>query len=83
MRRKDGENIVFEPSKDAETGELWVAGSPELGVDAFGESRRELEEDLAAQLRLVWEDYAMAEDAALAPDALVLKRRLLSLLRRE
>lgn len=83
VRRKDGEPIAFAPALDPETWTVYLAGSEELGVSAVGETRRELAEDLAAQLRMVWEDYALADDSELAADALILKRRLLSLLRGE
>lgn len=83
VRRRDGTAIAFAPALDPETGTVFVAGSAELGVDAYGESRRELAADLEAQLRMVWEDYALAEDGELAADALALKRRLRSLLQGE
>ncbi len=80
VRRRDGKPIVFMPTLDAETGSIYVAADDVLGVDAYGETRRGLAAELEAQLRMRWEDYALADDSELAADAKALKRRLLSVL---
>lgn len=80
VRRRDGKPIVFMPTLDAETGSIYVAADDVLGVDTYGETRRELAAELEAQLRMRWEDYALADDSELAADARALKRRLLSVL---
>lgn len=57
---------------------LLTAIEPELGIDASGERRDDLDACVRDELVVLWKHYAQATEDALAPDALALKNRLLA-----
>lgn len=48
----------------------------EIGLDVFSETTDDIEEEVRADLDILWRTYAMASDRELAPDALTLKKSL-------
>jgi hypothetical protein len=84
----DGQVFLFDPPMmvvpelDPDTEQWFVASIPELNIEASGKTRDALFEDIADQVRFVWKTYAMANDDALAEDALALKRRVLERVRK-
>jgi hypothetical protein len=76
MLIRAGRPIEVAPAFDADDL-LFVAEIPAFGIDAFGETREQLESQIVDELRFLWADYASAEDDALTPQAQRLKQKLL------
>lgn len=50
-----------------------------LSLSACGKSFSECEQIIREELALIWKEYALAPDDALTPDAIVFKKKLLSM----
>ena len=57
--------------------QLFTATVPPFDIETVGETRDEVAEGVLAELRLLWRNYAQADDGRLAAGARGLKRRLL------
>ena len=57
---------------------LFVFSDPALGIDAYSDQYEGLRDVVREELDVVWRNYALAADSELAPDALLLKKALLS-----
>jgi hypothetical protein len=57
--------------------QLFTATIPLLGIETAGETRDDVAEGVLAELRVLWRNYARADDARLAVGARALKSRLL------
>lgn len=68
--------LLFTPHFDAALG-LYIFDNYPLGISIHSEEIDDLREELADQVRFLWDAYALEEDEALTPAALELKRRLL------
>jgi hypothetical protein len=64
-----------------ETEQMFALRDEGLGIDLVAETRAELEDALAHELRLLWRDYAQAPDTELTRDARALKQRLIAAFR--
>jgi len=64
-----------------DSAQMFVLQDEAIGIDLAAETRAELEEMLAHELRLLWRDYALAPDELLTTNARSLKRRLLAAFR--
>lgn len=60
----------------SEDGELLRLEFGELGIDVFAPTRRELQEELAEQLGMLWAEFALEADEKLSEPATELKKRL-------
>jgi len=49
-----------------------------IWLDAFAETKAELAAEVAAQLAMLWKEYALADDAELTESAREVKRNLLA-----
>lgn len=49
-----------------------------IGLDAFAETRNELDYEVSAQLAVLWKEYALADDSELTESAQRVKRNLLA-----
>jgi hypothetical protein len=67
--------IRVEPSFDQED-QIFSAVIPEFGVDAFAETRAELEAGIVDELQVLWREYAEADPDELAADAQELRKAL-------
>ena len=56
--------------------DLFIATYDQLEIQSFGPSREEAQEAFAQEFTVLWREIAEEADANLAPDALVLKRKL-------
>lgn len=56
--------------------QLFLAILPALDINTFAETREELHGAVLDELRMLWREYAEADDQELASDALALKREL-------
>ncbi|MBC7541295.1 MAG: hypothetical protein H7338_01040 [Candidatus Sericytochromatia bacterium] len=65
------------PSLDEDSGQLFVAMAPELGLDAFAYTRDELLDEIDAQLMLLWDEFAQEEPERLTSAAQALRLTLL------
>jgi len=57
--------------------QLFMATVPSLDIETAGETRDDVAEGIAAELRMLWRNYARADDARLTEGARSLKRQLL------
>lgn len=57
---------------------LFMFTDPAIGVDAYSDKYESLREVVLEELDVVWRNYAVADIKDLAPDALILKKALLS-----
>ena len=57
----------------------FVAKDDKLGLYAFALSQKVLVKELKRNLRVVWQEYALADDEILSPCAKLLKQSLLSM----
>ena len=71
------EPLLFSPYFEEETL-LYVFEHEGLGISIYAEEFGDLREELADQVRFLWDAYALAKDDILSPGALQLKQRLLS-----
>lgn len=69
--------IEVQPRFEDET-QQFVANIDEFGIDAFADTREELESAVAGELRFLWERFALAGDDDLTESAQSLKRALLN-----
>jgi hypothetical protein len=69
--------LVLEPAPDEDDADVLVLRDDELGVFVFGATQEELVEELREWLVFEWDEYALADDADLAPCARALKAALL------
>lgn len=56
--------------------QLFLASVPMFGIDAFAETREELQAAVLDELQMLWREYVEAGDGELAPDARLLKQSL-------
>lgn len=56
----------------------YVASWPELNMELCEQTMENLVRSFHEDIRMLWEDYAMADDSALTPLAIQLKRSLLA-----
>lgn len=79
----DGQTILLSPpvevtpTLDLETQQWFTVSLADLNIEASGRTREELFDDVAEQLRFLWQEYACESDAKLSQDAIELKRRSL------
>ena len=57
--------------------QLFTATVPSLEIEIVGETRDDVAEGIVAELRILWRNYAQADDARLTAGARHLKRRIL------
>lgn len=57
---------------------LFIFTDPSLGIDAYSDQYDTLRDVVLEELDVVWRNYAMAPASELAPDALLLKKALLT-----
>lgn len=69
--------IVVDPNFEKEE-QIFLASIPYLGIEAFAETRAELEGAIIDELRILWREYVDENDDNLAEDALILKSKLVS-----
>lgn len=67
--------LLIEPTLD-DTKQLLCLDHDTLGILVYGSTREQLLDELQEQIAMLWSEYAQADDAALTPDALALKRAL-------
>ena len=72
--------LVLQPTMD-DSEQLLCVLDEQLGVDAFASTRETLVSEIAEQLDMLWHEYALAEDDALDPVALLRKCALQSRMR--
>lgn len=70
--------LVLEPAPDEDDADTLVLRDDELHILVFGATLAELAEELCGWLVFEWDEYALADDADLAPCARVLKAALLA-----
>ena len=70
--------LVLEPAPDEDDADVLVLRDDELGVFVFGATQEELVEELREWLVFEWDEYALADEADLAPCARMLKAVLLA-----
>lgn len=70
-------HLTLQPVLD-DSEQLYTVEYPELGISAFAYTRQELTEEIEDDICYLWEEYALANDAELSEDALLLKHHLLS-----
>jgi hypothetical protein len=78
----EGETVAFDPPLQVEpefTEHHYAFIVPELCITAHGVSRHEAEANLRAALWFAWDEFALADDNDLAPDAAAIKQRLLGM----
>jgi hypothetical protein len=68
--------LVIEPTLDDDKQFLCL-NHEELGIDVFAHTREQLAVELAEQLAMLWDEFALANDDSLEPSAQQLKRALL------
>lgn len=61
---------------DQDTHQLYVVRDEQLGIHVFAYARQDVEAELVEQLRFLWTEFALAEEAALAPSAQEVARNL-------
>ena len=59
--------------------QLFLASAPELQIETAGETRDDAADGFLAELRVLWRNYAEADNERLSKGALSLKQRLLEL----
>lgn len=70
--------ILLSPRLDDDEKQYFLANVEAFNLTLSGRTREELLEDWEDQVRFIWRDYALAQESDLAPDALDLRRTLLS-----
>ncbi len=68
--------VVIEPTLDDSKQYLCLANEA-LGIDVFAHTREKLAVELAEQVLMLWDEYALAPDDSLEESAQVLKQALL------
>ncbi len=61
---------------------IFVYSDEELGIDVISSSYEKIRDEILSDLKILWLEYAMAEDEALDKDAIGLKKKLLNRLGR-
>jgi len=59
--------------------QLFIASAPQLQIETVGETRDDAADGFIAELRVLWRNYARAEDDSLTTPAKQLKRKLLQM----
>lgn len=77
MTLKFREPLELTPELD-ETKQLLCVQQDNIGLDAYGFTREELESEIARQLGILWKEYAMC-NAPMTQDAQGIKTELLRL----
>jgi hypothetical protein len=72
--------LLLQPELDA-SKQLFCVEYPELDIDVFARTRKDLFTELNEQIAMLWLEYAMAADDELEANALRLKRKLLGAFR--
>jgi hypothetical protein len=67
--------LLLTPTLD-ESEQLYTINYPDLVLELFAYTRKELIDDIKADIAFLWEEYAKANDGELTADAQDLKRRL-------
>ena len=57
-------------------GPLWDFEDKRLGIDAYGESKDDLEDVILAMVDSLWHNFAMAKDSELTVGAVAVKNAL-------
>ncbi|MFN3398475.1 MAG: hypothetical protein ACK4ZS_08085 [Sulfurimicrobium sp.] len=68
--------MAVEPTLDDDKQFLCL-NHEELGIDVFANTREQLAVELAEQLAMLWDEFALANDDSLEPSAQQLKQALL------
>jgi len=74
-----GKQLVFTPTLDVDTEQLYVIEDPRYGIDVYSDNRRELLELIQEQLLANMRHYSREDDARLCPEVLDVKRKLIDL----
>lgn len=72
------DTLCLDVAMDEESGQLYVAEAPELGISAYAHTREELVEEIAEQIAFNWREYAECEPNLLAKGAQRLRDALLA-----
>jgi hypothetical protein len=72
--------LILSPERNEASG-LWTLRNEDLGIDVYAATFEDLPGELADQLELLWNEYALADDVELTPSAQNLKRNLLGALK--
>ncbi len=68
--------LILEPDLDEDTQQLLIISDSELDLYVYAQTREVLADDLIAELFLLWDEYAQADDGELTDVALKLKAKL-------
>ena len=80
LRLRFKETLRLQPRLNDDNPQFVTIEDRSLGLDAFAVTVRDLLDEVAKDLVVVWKHYAMAPDANLSPEALELKHRLLAVI---
>lgn len=69
--------LEFEVSLDEESGQYMSLEFPDLGINVFALNRELLVDELEEQIRMLWTEYAKANDSELDEEAQLRKQALL------
>lgn len=75
-RLRASQAVIIEPTLDDDKQFLCLHHE-ELGIDVFAKTREQLAVELAEQLVMLWDEFALADDESLDASAQQLKRALL------
>jgi len=75
MRKRRGAAL---PIVAEDSDGMHTVRAEKIGLDAFAETKAELAAEVAAQLAMLWKEYALADDAELTESAREVKRNLLA-----
>lgn len=82
VRLRFNEPVQLKPRLNEDNPQFVNVEEPSLGLDAFAGMVSGLMDEVADDLVVVWQQYALAPDAELSLKALELKRRLLAAVER-
>ncbi len=71
------EPLQFAPQLDEEGKQLLVIDKPDLGLNVFARTREELVEEISEQVAFLWDEFALAEEDSLTPEAQKLRNAIL------